>query len=77
MENQCVENIRFLIKKPKTPIIKPPMHRSIFTEAIKRDYKTNKQCHKTMGYAKIPLNPPSEYLKKHTRVVMRPFVGNN
>lgn len=29
-----------------------------------------------MGYAEVELDPPSQFLKKHTRKEMRPFVGN-
>jgi hypothetical protein len=28
-----------------------------------------------MGYAEVELDPPSQFLKKHTRKEMRPFVG--
>jgi len=28
-----------------------------------------------MGYAEVELDPPSEFLKKHSRKEMRPFVG--
>lgn len=73
--NKCLENIKYLIPRPDTPEIKPPMHRSIFTESIKRSMKSNKRCHQTMGYAQVPLDPPSQFLKKHTRKVVRPFVG--
>ncbi|XP_025198161.1 enkurin-like [Melanaphis sacchari] len=70
------ENIKYLIQRPKTPVIKPPMHRSIFNKAIKRDYRLNRNCHQTMGYAEVKFNHPSKFLKKHTRIVKRPFVGN-
>ncbi|CAI6355105.1 unnamed protein product [Macrosiphum euphorbiae] len=69
------ENIKFLIQRPKTPVVKPPMHRSVFNKSIKRDYKSNRGCHQTMGYAEIKPNQPSKFLKKHTRMVIRPFVG--
>lgn len=75
--NERQENIKYLISRPNTPEIKPPMHRSIFTESVKRSMKSNKGCHQTMGYAQVPLDPPSRFLKKHTRKVVRRFVGKS
>lgn len=75
MYNRCQENIRHLIPKPETPVIKPPMYRSIYTESVKKTYKSNKGCHRTMGYAEVQLDPPTQFLKKHTRKMLRPFVG--
>lgn len=69
------ENIKYLIQRPKTPVIKPPMHRSIFNKSIQREFKLNKGCHQTMGYAEFKGSGPSEFLKKNTRKVIRPFVG--
>lgn len=69
------ENIKYLIQRPKTPVIKPPMHRSMFNSSIRREFKLNKGCHQTMGYAKVKVNEPSEFLKKKSRKVIRPFVG--
>jgi len=69
------ENIKHLIPRPKTPVIKPPMYRSVYTESVRKTYKSNNNCHKTMGYAEIELDPPSQFLKKQTRKEMRPFVG--
>lgn len=71
------ENIKHLIPRPKTPVVKPPMYRSIYTESVRRTYKSNNNCHKTMGYAEVELDPPSQFLKKHTRKEMRPFVEIN
>lgn len=73
--DKCQENIRFLIPRPKTPVVKPPMHRSVYTESVKRAIDSNKCCHQTMGYAEVKLNPPSKFLKAHSRKVIRPFVG--
>ncbi|KAL4105115.1 hypothetical protein QTP88_020387 [Uroleucon formosanum] len=72
-ENQ--ENIKYLIKRPKTPVVKPPMHRSVFNKSVNREYKSNRGCHQTMGYAEVKPNQPSKFLRKHTRKVIRPFVG--
>ncbi|KAL4113086.1 hypothetical protein QTP88_016776 [Uroleucon formosanum] len=71
------ENIKHLIPRPKTPVVKQPMYRSIYTESVRRTYKSNNNCHKTMGYAEVELYPPSEFLKKHSRKEMRPFVEIN
>ncbi|KAL5237823.1 hypothetical protein ACI65C_005233 [Semiaphis heraclei] len=53
------------------------MHRSVFNKSIKREYRSNRGCHQTMGYAEVKPNQPSKFLKKHTRKVIRPFVGTN
>ncbi|XP_022171486.1 enkurin-like [Myzus persicae] len=71
------ENIKHLIPRPKTPVVKPPMYRSIYTESVRRTHKSNNNCHKTMGYAEVELDPPSQFLKKHTRKDMRPSVEIN
>jgi len=70
------ENIIHLIRKPKTPVVKPPIHISIFNKAIKQEMNLRKKCHQTMGYAEVKLNGPSKFLKKQTRKVIRPFIGN-
>ncbi|XP_025207524.1 enkurin-like [Melanaphis sacchari] len=70
------ENIKYLIQRPKTPVIKPSMHRSMFNNSIRREFKLNKGCHQTMGYAEVKVNEPSEFLKKNSRKVIRPFVEN-
>lgn len=71
----CEENIRCLIPRVKPPIIKPPMYRSNFTEFIKRSHESNKECHRTMGYAKVKLNPPSEFLKKSRKKNVKPAIS--
>lgn len=76
MNNNCKENIKYLIPRPETPVIKPPMYRSIYTDSVKRKFRSNKDCHRTMGFAEVQLNPPEMFLKKHTRIVRRPYVGN-
>lgn len=77
MMSKFQENIKHLIPRPKTPVVKQPMYRSIYTESVRRTYKSNNNCHKTMGYAEVELYPPSEFLKKHSRKEMRPFVGKS
>lgn len=75
---QNIENIKNIIPKPITPVIKPPMYRSIFTNAVKNMHKTNLGCHQTMGYAKVQLNPPSKFLKKYSKKMTKSnFVGKN
>lgn len=69
------ENIRCLYQTPVIPVPKPPMYYSPFTESVKREYKLNRDCHRTMGVAKVQLNSPSQFLKKNTRKVIRPYVG--
>ncbi|XP_026815950.1 enkurin-like [Rhopalosiphum maidis] len=76
MSKEVQENIKYLIQRPKTPEIKPLMHRSVFNNSIKRDYMSNRGCHQTMGYAEVKLNHPSKFLKKHTRIVKRPFANS-
>lgn len=73
--NNYQENIKYLIQRPKIPVIKPPMHRSMFNSSIRREFKLNKGCHQPMGYAEVKVNEPSEFLKKKSRKVIRPFVS--
>lgn len=44
-------------------------YRSIHKERTKLEFARVKSSHKTLGQPKVPLNPPSEYLKKHSRIV--------
>ena len=67
------ENIACLIKKPKTPIIKPPLHRSMYLESVKKAINSKKECHKTMGYTDMKIDP-KQFLKKNTRKVIKPTV---
>lgn len=75
--SKCQENIKKLIPRPKTPPIKTSMYRSVHTESIKKSYKSNKDDHRTMGYAEIRLEPPKRFLKKHTRKPLKPSVGKS
>jgi hypothetical protein len=43
---------------------KPPF----ITKLLEAEEKRNKYCHKTFGFAEVPLNKPSEYLKKNSRI---------
>lgn len=63
------ENICNIIKKedskPSPKIsAKPPF----ITKLLEAEEKRNKYCHKTFGFAEVPLNQPSEYLKKNSRI---------
>jgi hypothetical protein len=39
------------------------------TKLLEAEEKRNKHSHKTFGFAKVPLNKPSEYLKKKSRIL--------
>lgn len=69
------EDIRNLIYRAPPPDEKFPMYHSKFSKKVREDTKKVKSCHKTFGYAEVPLDPPSNFLKKKTRMVRRPFVG--
>lgn len=69
------EDIRNLIYQAPLPDEKFPMYHSKFSKKVREDTKKVKSCHKTFGYAEVPLDPPSNFLKKKTRMVRRPFVG--
>lgn len=69
------EDIRNLIYQAPPPDEKFPMYHSKFSKKVREDTKKVKSCHKTFGYAEVPLDPPSNFLKKKTRMVRRPFVG--
>lgn len=69
------EDIRNLIYQAPPPDEKFPMYHSKFSKKVREDTKKVKSCHKTFGYAEVPLDPPSNFLKKKTRIVRRPFVG--
>ncbi|GIY02979.1 enkurin [Caerostris extrusa] len=50
-------------EKKKIPI----KYQSKHNNKTKKFYESQKEPHKTMGYAKTPLKSPKEFLKKHTR----------
>ncbi|KAJ9575740.1 hypothetical protein L9F63_007386 [Diploptera punctata] len=64
------ENVYKIIKKEAA---KPPSKISakspFIANLLEAEEKKNKFCHKTFGYAEIPLKKPSEYLKKHSRIL--------
>uniref|UniRef100_A0A8D8ZAJ9 Uncharacterized protein n=1 Tax=Cacopsylla melanoneura TaxID=428564 RepID=A0A8D8ZAJ9_9HEMI len=67
------ENVRNLITKEEVEKKEKFKYKSKYADKIKRDYQAVKVIgHPTMGYA----NPPNQYLKKHTRPMLRAQVGN-
>ena len=44
-----------------------PRHQSQFRSTVKIETKTNKSPNKTMGPAKVEVNPPSQYLTKRSK----------
>jgi hypothetical protein len=36
---------------------------------VEAEMKGNKHCHKTFGFAKVPLKKPSEFLRKNSRIL--------
>lgn len=58
------ENVRRLIPKAGTPAVKPPMYRSAYTDAVRRTYAAHKDRHRTMGHARVRLDPPDQFLRK-------------
>lgn len=69
------EDIRKLIPKKAPLEEKFPMYHSKFSKKVREDVKKYKDCHRTMGYAEVQLDPPDKFLKKKTRIVRRPCVG--
>ncbi|XP_054287151.1 enkurin isoform X2 [Macrosteles quadrilineatus] len=68
------EDIRNLIYHPPPVEEKIPMYHSKFSSKVREDARKVKDCHKTFGYAEVPLEPPTNFLKKKTRIVRRPLV---
>jgi len=61
------ESIYNLIPKVTQKPPKPAVHVSKFASPVKNEYKTNKNPSKTMGPAKVPLNEPKKFMKKHEK----------
>ncbi|XP_064401854.1 enkurin-like [Halichondria panicea] len=61
------ESIYQLIPRVPPARVKNPRHKSKFTPGVKTEEKRNKQPSKTMGPAKVGLNPPQSFLKKHSK----------
>ncbi|KAL1457855.1 hypothetical protein WDU94_008045 [Cyamophila willieti] len=72
------ENVRNLLSKEEVEKKQEFKYRSKYADKIKHDYKAVKvTAHPTMGYAKLALKPPSQYLKKHTRPLLIPQVDHH
>ncbi|XP_058460406.1 enkurin [Malaya genurostris] len=65
------ENIYNVEKKPPERPPKPPLYHSRFEHQVRRETKSCKDAHRTMGFAKIPLQKPNEFLKKNCGVRFR------
>ncbi|XP_053686786.1 enkurin [Sabethes cyaneus] len=65
------ENIYNVEKKPPERPPKPPLYHSRFEHQVRRETKSCKDAHRTMGYAKIPLQKPNEFLKKNCGIRYR------
>jgi len=61
------ESIYNLIPKVSEPPPKPPQHASKFSSPVREEYRKNKQLNKTMGPAKVAVNEPKKFLKKHEK----------
>ncbi|XP_058124073.1 enkurin [Anopheles ziemanni] len=59
------ENIYNVEKKPPEKPPKPPLYHSRFERQVRQETKSCKDAHRTMGFSKIPLQTPSEFLKKN------------
>lgn len=69
------ENVQNLIKREEIKCREVFKYKSKYADKIKHDYRVVKQDHRTMGYAQVPLNPPDQYLRKHTRPLLKAQVG--
>lgn len=58
------ENIYSLDAKEIIRMIKPPRHISKYRHQVATDAVHQKCVNKTMGYAEVPLDPPSQFLKR-------------
>ncbi|GLH08628.1 Enkurin [Gryllus bimaculatus] len=69
------ENIHNILDPPKSSIQAVQaittrcMYISKYRPKIVKEEKKNKECHKTLGYAQVPLPKPCEFLRKNTRIV--------
>eukprot|EP00794_Sanderia_malayensis_P003882 gene3882-4426_t len=61
------ESIYNLIPKVTEKPPKPAMHVSKFSSPAKKELNANKNASKTMGPAKVPLNDPSRFMRKHEK----------
>lgn len=62
-----IGSIYDLIPKEEEVQHKAPRYTSKFREPVKTDYFSNKDGHKTMGQAKVPVPTTENFLKKHSK----------
>ncbi|XP_024939462.1 enkurin [Cephus cinctus] len=67
----CNENIKSLIPKPEVTPPASPRYESKYHRKVTKERARSKSAHRTLGVPSVTLNPPSEYLKKRTRVEPR------
>lgn len=73
------ENIRNLIVREENATRREfdVPYKSKYAAKVKHDHQVVKREHPSLGYAKVHLNPPSQYLKKHTRPLLKAQVGKS
>ncbi|XP_040157326.1 enkurin [Anopheles arabiensis] len=59
------ENIYNVEKKPPEKPPKPPLYHSRFEHQVRQETKSCKDAHRTMGFSKIPLPGPGDFLRKN------------
>merc|ERR1712021_176545 len=60
------ENIANLVPRALPQLVKSPIYRSQHRNAVKTSSTKGKLSQRTMGFAKTPLSPPEQFLKKTT-----------
>ncbi|XP_034940322.1 enkurin [Chelonus insularis] len=65
------ENITKLITKPEVKYENPPMYISKFRKSVRRASVRGKSAHKTFGIPKVSLNPPTQFLRKKSRIEIK------
>lgn len=66
-KHQQEESIYNLIPKPPVIPPQPQKYDSKFKNEVKNEIQRVKQDHRTMGYAKEPVQKPNEFLKAHEK----------
>ncbi|XP_001607200.1 enkurin [Nasonia vitripennis] len=66
------ENVAKLIVKPPEKFIKSPRYISIHRERTREELSRVKSSHKSLGPPRVPLRPPSDYLKRGSRIAPQP-----
>lgn len=60
------ESVYNLVPKPIHVIQKPPLHKSVYSDKAKKEYKKVQPRVGVIGPAHVPRDDPKKYLKKHT-----------